>query len=69
MGARCEQRGQVAVITVDKPPVNGLGLSTRQELAAGVEPAVAKPNLRSLIKLLEDTLARGRGDQRQLHGR
>jgi 3-hydroxyacyl-CoA dehydrogenase len=49
MGARYEQRGQVAVITLDNPPVNGLGLSTRQELAAGVERAVADPGIAAIV--------------------
>jgi 3-hydroxyacyl-CoA dehydrogenase len=41
MGALYEVRGQVAVITLDNPPVNGLGYDTRTGVAAGVERAVA----------------------------
>jgi 3-hydroxyacyl-CoA dehydrogenase len=40
MGAQYEVRGQVAVITLDNPPVNGLGYDTRTGIAAGVERAV-----------------------------
>jgi 3-hydroxyacyl-CoA dehydrogenase len=41
MGASYQQRGSVAVITLDNPPVNGLGYDTRREFAAGVERAAA----------------------------
>lgn len=41
MGASYEVRGNVAVITLDNPPVNGLGYDTRTGVAAGVEKAVA----------------------------
>ncbi|MEN9418744.1 MAG: hypothetical protein RI988_2364 [Pseudomonadota bacterium] len=41
MGARYEVRGQVAVITLDNPPVNGLGYDTRVQVAQGVERALA----------------------------
>jgi 3-hydroxyacyl-CoA dehydrogenase len=41
MGATYEVRGQVAVITLSNPPVNGLGFDTRMGVAAGVERAVA----------------------------
>ncbi len=40
MGANYELRGDVAVVTLNHPPVNGLGLATRQALAAAVERAV-----------------------------
>ena len=33
MTARYEVRDQVAVITLDNPPVNGLGYATRKALA------------------------------------
>ena len=41
MGASYEVRGSVAVITLDNPPVNGLGYDTRREFSAGVERAMA----------------------------
>ena len=44
MGARYEVRGQVAVITLDNPPVNGLGYDTRVQIAQGVERAQADPD-------------------------
>ena len=36
MTAHYEVRGPVAVITLDNPPVNGLGFATRSAVAAGV---------------------------------
>ena len=41
MGASYQVRGDVAVITLDNPPVNGLGYDTRREFAAGIERAAA----------------------------
>ena len=41
MGAKYELQGQVAVITLDNPPVNGLGFETRLEVAQGIERALA----------------------------
>jgi 3-hydroxyacyl-CoA dehydrogenase len=49
MGARYELRGAVAVITLDNPPVNGLGLETRREAAAGIERAEADPAVRAVV--------------------
>jgi len=39
MSAHYEVRGAVAVITLDNPPVNGLGLDTRRAVAEGIERA------------------------------
>ena len=41
MGAKYEVRGHVAVITLDNPPVNGLGYDTRTGIASGVSQAMA----------------------------
>ena len=43
MGAKYEVRGHVAVITLDNPPVNGLGYDTRTGIASGVNQAMADP--------------------------
>jgi len=37
MSASYAVHGTVAVITLDNPPVNGLGHATRSAVAAGVE--------------------------------
>ncbi len=41
MGATYQLRGNIAVITLDNPPVNGLGYATRSGIAAGVDKAAA----------------------------
>jgi 3-hydroxyacyl-CoA dehydrogenase len=49
MGASYQLRGSVAVITLDNPPVNGLGYDTRREFAAGVERAAADPAISAIV--------------------
>ena len=49
MSARYEVRDQVAVITLDNPPVNGLGYATRKALAEGVNAAQADAGVRAIV--------------------
>ena len=49
MGASYQQRGNVAVITLDNPPVNGLGYETRRDLSAGVERALADAAVAAIV--------------------
>ena len=49
MGAKYEVRGSVAVITLDNPPVNGLGYDTRTDVASGIEQAVADPAVVAVV--------------------
>jgi 3-hydroxyacyl-CoA dehydrogenase len=49
MGAKYETRGPVAVITLDNPPVNGLGYDTRREFAAGIDRAVADAAVTAIV--------------------
>jgi 3-hydroxyacyl-CoA dehydrogenase len=49
MGAHYEQRGQVAVITLDNPPVNGLGYATRLGVADGVARALADGSVVAIV--------------------
>ena len=49
MGAKYEVRGNVAVITLDNPPVNGLGYDTRVQFAAGVDAAVADAAVSAIV--------------------
>jgi 3-hydroxyacyl-CoA dehydrogenase len=49
MAARYETRGNVAVITLDNPPVNGLGYDTRAGVAAGIGQAVADPAIVAIV--------------------
>ena len=49
MSANYEIRGDVAVITMDNPPVNGLGHATRLGIASGVERAQADPAVKAIV--------------------
>ncbi|OWQ48648.1 3-hydroxyacyl-CoA dehydrogenase [Roseateles noduli] len=49
MGASYEVRGQVAVITLNNPPVNGLGHATRLAVANGVEQAENDPAIKAIV--------------------
>ncbi len=49
MGAKYEVRGDVAVVTLDNPPVNGLGFDTRRECSAGLERAMADAAVRAVV--------------------
>jgi 3-hydroxyacyl-CoA dehydrogenase len=42
-------RGAVAVITLDNPPVNGLGYDTRREFAAGIDRALADAAISAIV--------------------
>lgn len=44
-----ENRGGVALITIDSPPVNALGQPVREALLAAVEAAEASPAVRALV--------------------
>jgi 3-hydroxyacyl-CoA dehydrogenase len=49
MSANYEVRGNVAVITLDNPPVNGLGHATRLGIAQGLEKANADANVKAIV--------------------
>jgi len=49
MGAQYEVRGNVAVLSLDNPPVNGLGYETRLQLAQGVDRAVADAAIAAIV--------------------
>jgi 3-hydroxyacyl-CoA dehydrogenase len=42
-------RGAVAVITLDNPPVNGLGLELRTGIVAGLDRANADPSVKAIV--------------------
>ena len=48
-GARLEREGAVAVITLDAPPVNGLGHALRAGIVAGLEAARADDAVRAVV--------------------
>src|SRR5215207_8851511 len=49
MSANCELRGDVAVITMDNPPVNGLGYETRRGIVDGLDKALADGNVKAIV--------------------
>jgi len=49
MTAEYKVHGDVAVITLNNPPVNGLGLATRRALAAGLEQAQADAAVKAVV--------------------
>ncbi len=49
MTAHYQVHGDVAVITLDNPPVNGLGLSTRQAIAQGLDRANEDSTVRAIV--------------------
>ena len=49
MSAEYTVHGDVAVVTLNNPPVNGLGLATRQGIADGLNKAAADPAVRSIV--------------------
>ncbi|APW42801.1 3-hydroxyacyl-CoA dehydrogenase NAD-binding domain-containing protein [Rhodoferax saidenbachensis] len=49
MTAHYQVHGDVAVITLDNPPVNGLGLSTRQAIADGMAKANADAAVKAIV--------------------
>ena len=49
MGASYDTRGAIAVITLDNPPVNGLGYATRVAVAAGLERAWADEQVKAIV--------------------
>jgi len=49
MTARYETHGPVAVITLDNPPVNGLGFATRQAVTDGLQRAGSDAQIRAIV--------------------
>src|SRR5215207_4143078 len=49
MSANCELRGDVAVITMDNPPVNGLGYETRRGIVDGLDKALADATVKAIV--------------------
>ncbi len=49
MSADYKVHGDVAVISLNNPPVNGLGLSTRQAITEGVEKAAQDASIKAIV--------------------
>ena len=49
MSAHYEVRGSVAVISIDNPPVNGLGYAARAGIVSGLEHALADAQVKAIV--------------------
>ncbi|TMH00683.1 MAG: 3-hydroxyacyl-CoA dehydrogenase [Betaproteobacteria bacterium] len=49
MSATYESRGSVAVITLNNPPVNGLGYETRKGITDGLDRAASDPAIKAIV--------------------
>ncbi|MEG1054707.1 MAG: enoyl-CoA hydratase-related protein, partial [Janthinobacterium sp.] len=49
MSAEYQVNGAVAVITLNNPPVNGLGLATRTAAVAGIRQALADEAVKAIV--------------------
>ena len=49
MSSPYERHGNVAVITLDNPPVNGLGLALRSAIVDGINAAQADPEVEAIV--------------------
>ena len=65
MSADYKVHGDVAVISLNNPPVNGLGLSTRQAIADGVAKALADAVVKAIVVTGEGTAFSGGADIRE----
>ena len=57
--------GPVAVITLDNPPVNGLGLAVRQAIVAGIDAAAADPAVQAVVLIGNERFFSGGADVRE----
>ena len=67
MSTRYQVHGAVAVITLDNPPVNGLGHEVRMGIAAGVDRAQADPGVQAIVIIGDDKRFSGGADIREFN--
>jgi len=67
MSAHYATDGSVAVITLDNPPVNGMGHSTRVAIAEGLAQAAADPAIRAIVLMGANGLFSGGADIREFN--
>ncbi len=65
--AHYQVHGAVAVITLDNPPVNGLGYAMRTALVAGIDSALADPNVRAIVVIGAGAMFSGGADIREFN--
>jgi 3-hydroxyacyl-CoA dehydrogenase len=62
-----ERRGDVAVLQIDNPPVNGLSLAVRKGLSAGLQRARNDPKVKSIVVTGTDKVFSGGADIREFN--
>jgi 3-hydroxyacyl-CoA dehydrogenase len=67
MTTHYERRGDVAVLQIDNPPVNGLGHATRRALSAGLERALDDTAVRVVVITGTDRVFSGGADIREFN--
>jgi 3-hydroxyacyl-CoA dehydrogenase len=60
-------RGDVAVVTFNNPPVNGLGYDLRAGIVAGLDQALADPAVRAVVLVGSDKAFSGGADIREFN--
>ena len=63
--AKYELHGSTAVITLDNPPVNGLGYDLRCGIVAGIDKAAADPAVKAVVLIGSDRAFSGGADIRE----
>ncbi len=63
--ANYQMHGGTAVITLDNPPVNGLGYDLRCGIVAGIDRATADPAVKAVILIGSDRAFSGGADIRE----
>ncbi|MGB3427122.1 MAG: 3-hydroxyacyl-CoA dehydrogenase NAD-binding domain-containing protein [Burkholderiaceae bacterium] len=67
MTTHYERRGDVAVLQIDNPPVNGLGHPTRRTLAEGLERALDDAAVKAIVITGTDKVFSGGADIREFN--
>ena len=67
MTTHYERRGDVAVLQIDNPPVNGLGHTTRRTLAEGLERALDDAAVKAIVITGTDKVFSGGADIREFN--
>jgi 3-hydroxyacyl-CoA dehydrogenase len=66
-GQALQVHGEVAVVTLANPPVNGLGHALRSAIAAGVDAAQSDPRVKAIVLIGEGKMFSGGADIREFN--
>ena len=66
-GSSYSKQGTVAVITLDNPPVNAMSLEVRSGVVAGVERAIADPEVKAIVLIGAGKIFSGGADMREFN--